>query len=680
MGGCTPCPVGMTTDEEGVCVACEGNAIAPVSGMPTCIDCQPGSVASSNKTACEVCEPGKYFDPTATPAMTECTECENGKYALEGASVCTDCPDGSITNNSTGHGQCMVCPTGQWSNTNHTECICATGFYLTEADTCAPCLPGMKCDEPGVTLASVVALPGYYKIGDYVDECPVREACLGNNVCATGYTGLMCHSCVAKYGWSESRLQQRCEYCSASKFLIILAIFFCGLLIALGVAIWVAISYSVKPKLFIIVPLTILYSMAQVNFLVATKPSQYADWFTDYFLLACRYIASIRPTILDLHCLFNKSNPHSVYMQGVFMLIYPPLISLLATVMVSKYVQNHPLQYALHNKNYGTPDFKTLFATSASCVWFILYPDAVWQAFAMWNCLDVHGNKVLYLDYGLSCTSGTYYAGTILLGIPLLVLMPLVHLITFYNRGRQAAILVSQGFKDHMYLWYWMIFARKVAIAGVMAFVKYENHRLLGICIVILVALCFHGYFHPYQHDGHNLLEIIALGVLFTQFSFRIYFFSDLTTSDVRDGMRYTVATFLCAFAVIWIFFVIRYWFKHREEVKRLIQAASEAQNNSQESGQDIGDGEGDGSESDEPIADPEAMGSKKSSGQGSGQREDAGEIVGKEDSISRVSQSKQNISSRRQSIRGGSSGTHEVVDMQEIELTKPKRKIAIHM
>lgn len=548
-----------------------------VSLTSCCGNCAVGYMNPTGTGACTACAPGSA---QSQPGQADCTPCAPGSFTdYSGSPTCHPCPVGTITPTNSSS-SCFVCPLNSEPNYFRTQCVCRAGYYMTPASQCTPCPEGANCQSPGNTYDTLVAAAGYWKVDEYFSKCPIPQACLGNNFCAPGYRGFECHSCSGNHGWSEIELKQQCSYCDSSRFAIITAATVGSCVIAAGVAIWVAITYSTHPRLYFIVPLTIFLSMAQVNFLVATKPSAYSDWFSDYFLLYCRYVSSIRPTILELHCLFNDTVPHSIYIQGIYMLFLPPLIALLATIMASYYLSRNPVQYRIGNQSYPTPGFGGIFATACSCVWFILYPDAMWQAFMMWDCKRVVDVRVLFYDSSIICTKTSYYVASYMLGIPLMLCLPLMHLLTALSKKslRQAAILLSQGYKESHYLWYWLVFIRKGAIAGIMAFVEHENHRLLGVCMVILFALCFQGYFHPYVHDGHNLLEICALALLFVQFYFRIFFFSSLTESTVREGMSYTIAAFIILFFILLIVFIFRYWRKYTQEIEEEAKMAEDVE------------------------------------------------------------------------------------------------------
>ena len=625
---CGTCPAG-TYNEHGTgpCTKCPAGSAQPQAGQGYC----------------EACPPGKY---SPDPAEASCRGCPAHTYSsVYNATECSTCADNMVPN--------------YWNTT----CICAAGYYSNPGHGCVECPVGADCSSEGNTLASLTAGPGFYRVENMIVECPIAESCIGNNFCAYGYQGFMCHSCQGQFGWSEYELKQSCSYCESSRFAFICAIILGCVIIAIGVAIWVAITYSAKPKLYFIVPLTIFMSMAQVNFLVATRKSAYADWFSDNFLLYCRYIASIRPTILGIHCLFNDWTPHSIYIQGMFMIFFPPAIAFLGAVFAKGYLDRHPVMYKLGDKVYRTPGFGGILATCFSCVWFILYPDAVWQAFLMWDCTKTGSTDVLTYDSSIYCNKASYKVASVMLGITLLACLPVMHVITGLSKKsmRQAAILVSQGYKESHYMWYWMVFVRKLAIAGVMAFVEHENHRLLGVCLILLFSLCMQGYCHPYVHDGHNLLELVSLSILFVSFYFRIFFFSTLTTANVRLGMTSFIASLLIILGVMFIVYVYRYWVKHAAEIAEEEQAALDNADAEEAAKAAGGANPDDSSDSDGGTAKPlpSKIGpSANGSGNGSGREESSSQAPGQ---------------SRRGSTRPGD------VEMEPAGATSPKHKIVIH-
>ena len=62
-----------------------------------------------------------------------------------------------------------------------------TGFW------CAKCPTGADCTQPGTSMETVQALPGYFagtdKTNTYFSTC-FNDACSGNGACASGYTGM----------------------------------------------------------------------------------------------------------------------------------------------------------------------------------------------------------------------------------------------------------------------------------------------------------------------------------------------------------------------------------------------------------------------------------------------------------------------------------------------------------
>ena len=126
---------------------------------------------------------------------------------------------------------CFGCPPNSVSNENTSNCICTEGYYsipfennlhlLQELDPdsyslyysthisnsvyewdaneylgfwCALCPEGADCTTKGITLDTVLPLPGYFtgidETGTVFFTCFNSEACLDDGACQHGYTGL----------------------------------------------------------------------------------------------------------------------------------------------------------------------------------------------------------------------------------------------------------------------------------------------------------------------------------------------------------------------------------------------------------------------------------------------------------------------------------------------------------
>ena len=151
---------------------------------------------------------------------------------------------------------------------------CEVGYYGQNGEICVPCPLGAQCDGPvceeyhidGSLLGTCkryrepYSLEGFFRVNlpantaecptdradrqvseehlpELVGTCPVflpcepTDACLGNNTCATGYTGERCSQCLLGY----YRVGGECEQCPDTAWILILV----GLLLVIGVCVGV---------------------------------------------------------------------------------------------------------------------------------------------------------------------------------------------------------------------------------------------------------------------------------------------------------------------------------------------------------------------------------------------------------------------------------------------------------
>ncbi|XP_025092622.1 proprotein convertase subtilisin/kexin type 5-like isoform X1 [Pomacea canaliculata] len=133
-GSCDPCEVGFYKDQRGnsSCIQCPANSTT-------------ASVASTSIDNCTIafCEPGLYSVTNQLP----CLPCPLGTYKNEtGNQNCSLCPadrttphTGSVSANSC---SLVVCPAGQFRNTNNMCQDCDTGYYQSQPGqtTCQSCV------------------------------------------------------------------------------------------------------------------------------------------------------------------------------------------------------------------------------------------------------------------------------------------------------------------------------------------------------------------------------------------------------------------------------------------------------------------------------------------------------------------------------------------------------------
>ncbi|KAL0229861.1 hypothetical protein PCE1_003425 [Barthelona sp. PCE] len=169
------------------------------------------------------CELGQY----ATTFEDVCTNCLNGTYSDErGASECTDAPEGTYVN-TTAAATYHTCPDHSSSaqrSTSVLDCYCSSGYYGAVGGPCYSCPSHATCKAPNNRWP--IPEEGAYR--DEVDFalislCQPEEACLGfvaancssdacTTQCAGGYIGDRCASCDEGY----YKTDESCAECPSS--------------------------------------------------------------------------------------------------------------------------------------------------------------------------------------------------------------------------------------------------------------------------------------------------------------------------------------------------------------------------------------------------------------------------------------------------------------------------------
>ena len=204
------CQIG-TFDAEGVCSDCTPGLYCPGNGEP--LECPQHSqtlVASARSIDDCLCVAGHY-------SSGSCEPCVPGRYKSNiGNETCS-----------------QTCPSNADSYPGATsleDCFCVKNYHAIlssngRLERCASCLPyvGLYCPggfEPNSTEhVQPRAAAGFYQTGStFATKCRVvladgSSACLGDNQCAEGTTGMLCGECPA--GWAKFEDISPCEECLA---------------------------------------------------------------------------------------------------------------------------------------------------------------------------------------------------------------------------------------------------------------------------------------------------------------------------------------------------------------------------------------------------------------------------------------------------------------------------------
>jgi hypothetical protein len=181
---CTACGKGQyAASASAICVSCNAGTYHDQTGQATGPDCkthtvtscgkgeryQPGNAMEDNKqkTACVVCEPGKYLASKKHVKM-ECNRhtvkyCGKGKRHRPGSvkrndAACVTCANGMYNDVTPSTStSCKTCPGGKVATANHFECQCAKGTF-SSGDECKLCSVNTYNDEEGANTCKGVCL------------------------------------------------------------------------------------------------------------------------------------------------------------------------------------------------------------------------------------------------------------------------------------------------------------------------------------------------------------------------------------------------------------------------------------------------------------------------------------------------------------------------------------------
>ena len=273
---CQQCDIGkVALEEASMCHSCSsGKKSSPTNDF--CFDCPAGKFSGISEGSCTVCPLGKYASKNATgtcslcpgtqeslPDFTGCRckvgfvpitengiltcQCDVGFEFIQSLQQCAICRAGAYKD-FIGNEPCLSCDQNSVKDSfqtshsimvllgddhadqhppiNKTSCACERNYYLNPhppygaeyADfigECKECPDGTKCNERGVTLATLPVMDGFWRSsGDSANvvECYTKSACGGqknvsgllgttnvDDQCTIGHRGPQCNVCEDDY-------------------------------------------------------------------------------------------------------------------------------------------------------------------------------------------------------------------------------------------------------------------------------------------------------------------------------------------------------------------------------------------------------------------------------------------------------------------------------------------------
>jgi hypothetical protein len=168
------CNAGFTGPNSGPCSECEAGTHKFTVGNALCSFCLPGTYALEGSSLCTQCPEKTYIDFWGARSIEyclcnlgytgqnggPCTACEAGKYKQRlGNEACSPCPHGKYSAKiAVGHAsECQRCPDHAYTvaagSNAQTKCVCNIG-YAGSSRSCNPCIAGFYNNVLGSTACS----------------------------------------------------------------------------------------------------------------------------------------------------------------------------------------------------------------------------------------------------------------------------------------------------------------------------------------------------------------------------------------------------------------------------------------------------------------------------------------------------------------------------------------------
>jgi len=149
-----PCPPGTRQNESGSdsCIICEAGSYCLQASVNPTGECLPGYYCMLGSTSQRqaACPGGTFMPEHGATREADCLACSAGTYCPAGSAFEIGCPRGSYCDPRAASP--TLCPIGRFGNST----------YATQREDCRLCLPGMYCDETGLTWPRGECDPGYF--------------------------------------------------------------------------------------------------------------------------------------------------------------------------------------------------------------------------------------------------------------------------------------------------------------------------------------------------------------------------------------------------------------------------------------------------------------------------------------------------------------------------------------
>lgn len=479
--------------------------VITVSGA--CDTLKPNSVPLGDRCVC-------------TPGFSDmggfCQACKDGTYqSLYDQQSCIPC-DGSEDTE------------GKTAQTSRADCVCKDGMYkASQSDTtCVMCPEGFSCmQSSGVTVLS-----GFWVAKS---NSTLSTRCLlgstqcrggagsGDALCAKGYTGPMCSVCADGYG----PLGGECLACPVdglNSFIVFLLVSVSAVLFYFLVK---ATTRLEQKGDLAGVTIKVTFSYLQLLYYIGKTSANWNGQSSQFF--AAIIPVTMSSSFISIHCSTNYGFYNTIAMMMVLPLL---VVGGMAVIMTGSYLIKRMTQ----ERNMIMLETRQDFQRYCLVILVIVHPAISQDLIRSFRCQDVPGTGTSYLvdDMSVDCSTAAYQRYRIIASLYMVfyVLGLLVYI--YYNMTKNTALVkmadvgiyafegrifvfFMRGYRSDVYLWEFVIMARKMAVVIVNSLLAPEI-QLIWTNIIIAISLGITVIIRPFKSLLVNRLEILSLGSLWT--------------------------------------------------------------------------------------------------------------------------------------------------------------------
>jgi len=457
--------------------------------------------------------------------------------------------------------------------------LCAAGTYSLN-----PALPCKLCPEAAHCYGNftMVPKPGYWRANNMTEnfiKCLETSACVGSpdntfisytGLCASGYSGNLCQSCIKGYSRTGRYQCGKCPGLTSNIAITSLIVIVALLVVALIV--FTAIRSAQRPRSLIAIYLKIFMNYLQM---IVVSSSLNLNWpsFVRAFLSGQEEAGGVAEQLFSFECLLQDANisQGSMYFAKILGISCLPLVmfALAGVTWLCVLCCFHIVEIWLKTK------------ATLVVILFILHPNITKLMFAYFACMDLGtGELWLISDLSIKCWDAGHVRQILLVvlpsiiiwvvGLPTIALFYLVvkrHCLETWNI-KQVFSFLYKGYERPYFYWEFVILYRKVALISASVFLGTVGIRTqaLTVLALLLLSLFLQIQVKPFNEPSLNKLEIRSILVSAITIYAGLYYESEnvstLLSVLIFAGMLFANGYFL----VLWLLSVSPILFQYLTE------------------------------------------------------------------------------------------------------------------